>query len=69
STINQTHEIYEISSDTEDTVEQKHAQLYHILNEAQRILAESKVLHNCQKFLDNFEEKLSPLENLVEDVL
>ncbi|CAG8806358.1 6974_t:CDS:2, partial [Racocetra fulgida] len=68
STINQTHEIYEISSDTEDTVEQKHARLDHILNEAQRILAESKVLHNHQKFLDNFEEKLSPLENLVEDV-
>ncbi|CAG8744659.1 3385_t:CDS:2, partial [Ambispora leptoticha] len=43
--------------------------LCHVLSKAQRILDESKVLHNRQRFLDNIEEKLTPLENLVEDVL
>ncbi|CAG8809074.1 13246_t:CDS:1, partial [Cetraspora pellucida] len=36
---------------------------------AQRILDESRVLHNQQKFLDNFKEKLIPLKKLVDDIL
>ncbi|CAG8826177.1 23135_t:CDS:2, partial [Racocetra persica] len=64
-----TNSASEINNGSVDIVEQKHNRLYQILNEAQRILNESKVLHNRQKFLDNMEEKLIPLNKLVEDIL
>ncbi|CAG8804493.1 8976_t:CDS:2, partial [Racocetra persica] len=52
-----------------DIIEQKHIRLCHVLSEAQRILDESKVLHNRQRFFDNMEEKLTSLEKFVEDIL
>ncbi|CAG8517391.1 8486_t:CDS:2 [Cetraspora pellucida] len=57
-----TNSAIEINNGSVDIVEQKHNQLCQILNE-------SKVLHNQQKFLDNMEEKLIPLNKLVEDIL
>ncbi|CAG8796137.1 16099_t:CDS:2, partial [Racocetra persica] len=69
SVINTAHEIYETSDDFIDEVEQKHARLCQVLNEAQRILNESKSFHNRQRFLENIESKLIPLEKFVEDIL
>ncbi|CAG8598821.1 4782_t:CDS:2 [Cetraspora pellucida] len=64
-----TQEIYETNDDFMDEIEQKHSRLYQVLNKAQRILNESKSFHNQQRFLENMESKLVPLETFVEDIL
>ncbi|CAG8792925.1 2009_t:CDS:2, partial [Dentiscutata erythropus] len=59
-TINTASEIYETSNSFMDGIEQKYARLHQVLSET---------FHNPQKFLENMESKLSPLEKFVKDIL